>query len=120
MSTYIGGHCNARAVVSEPPTSRGSDRNIFQLSFDIFHFAICKPTNVDATAFLMMRPLLRRSICICMIHALYDHFSAWSSEDESSNKIHSIIDSGKLPFLIKSSLNWPRRKPLPAFSRYLP
>src|SRR5882724_11196585 len=31
------------------------------------------------------------------------YFSAWSSDDESSSRIHSTIESGKLPFLIKSS-----------------
>ena len=31
------------------------------------------------------------------------HFNAASSDDESSSRIHSTIDSGKLPFRIKSS-----------------
>lgn len=35
--------------------------------------------------------------------AIKRHFSAWSSDDESSSMIHSTIESGRLPFLIRSS-----------------
>ncbi len=56
--------------------------------------------------------------CYCLISKSYFRFSsaAFCREAGSSRRIHSIIETGRLPFAIKSSWNFPIRKFSPCLS----
>jgi len=53
---------------------------------------------------------------ICNWEFQSSYFSTASIVEGSSSNIHSIMEIGRLPFLTKSSWNWPRRKFAPILS----